>query len=74
MHSLLDDAFALVSPSSQSSSAPLNLTGVTTIPGVEGVSPGPPSSPPPRSVRQWGSSSYPAAPAHSPFSAVSIRE
>ncbi|XP_017349529.1 UPF0606 protein KIAA1549 isoform X2 [Ictalurus punctatus] len=69
MHSLLDDAFALVSPSSQSSSAPLNLTGVTTIPEVEGVSPGPPSSPPPRSVRQWGSSSYPAAPAHSPFSA-----
>ncbi|KAK3517691.1 hypothetical protein QTP70_015674, partial [Hemibagrus guttatus] len=69
MHSLLDDAFALVSPSSQSSSAPLNVTGVTTITGVEGVSPGPPSSPPPRSVRQWGSSSYPAAPAHSPFSA-----
>ncbi|XP_027007717.2 UPF0606 protein KIAA1549 isoform X1 [Tachysurus fulvidraco] len=69
MHSLLDDAFALVSPSSQSSSAPLNITGVTTIPGEEGVSPGPPSSPPPRSVRQWGSSSYPAAPAHSPFSA-----
>ncbi|KAM9467973.1 UPF0606 protein KIAA1549 [Clarias gariepinus] len=69
MHSLLDDAFALVSPSSQSSSAPLNHPGVTAIPGVEGVSPGPPSSPPPRSVRQWGSSSYPAAPAHSPFSA-----
>ncbi|GAA6102780.1 UPF0606 protein KIAA1549 isoform X2 [Tachysurus ichikawai] len=69
MHSLLDDAFALVSPSSQISSAPLNITGVTTIPGEEGVSPGLPSSPPPRSVRQWGSSSYPAAPAHSPFSA-----
>lgn len=72
MHSLLDDAFALVSPSSQSSSAPLNLIGVTTMTGVEGVSPVPPSSPPPRSVRQWGSSSYPVAPAHSPFSAVSL--
>ncbi|KAI5093971.1 UPF0606 protein KIAA1549 isoform X2 [Silurus meridionalis] len=69
MHSLLDDAFALVSPSSQTSSAPLNLTGGTAIPGVEVVSPVPPCSPPPRSVRQWGSSSYPAAPAHSPFSA-----
>ncbi|XP_072529108.1 UPF0606 protein KIAA1549 isoform X2 [Salminus brasiliensis] len=69
MHSLLDDAFALVSPSSQGSSAPLTLTGVTAITGVGGVSPVAPSSPPPRPVRQWGSSSYPAAPAHSPFSA-----
>ncbi|XP_049329214.1 UPF0606 protein KIAA1549 isoform X1 [Astyanax mexicanus] len=69
MHSLLDDAFALVSPSSQGSSAPLTLTGVTAITGVGGVSPVVPSSPPPRPVRQWGSSSYPAAPAHSPFSA-----
>ncbi|XP_076861310.1 UPF0606 protein KIAA1549 isoform X2 [Brachyhypopomus gauderio] len=69
MHSLLDDAFALVSPTSQGSSAPLTLTGVTAITGVGGVSPGPTSSPPPRPVRQWGSSSYPAAPAHSPFAA-----
>ncbi|XP_030627414.1 UPF0606 protein KIAA1549 [Chanos chanos] len=70
MHSLLDDAFALVSPSSQGSSAPLTFTGVTTITGVEGASPVPTnSSPPPRPVRQWGSSSYPAAPAHSALSA-----
>lgn len=59
MHSLLDDAFALVSPSSQGSA------------GVSGVSPALPSpSPQARpSGRQWGS--YPAAPSHSPFSAVS---
>uniref|UniRef100_A0A672YTJ8 Si:dkeyp-27e10.3 n=1 Tax=Sphaeramia orbicularis TaxID=375764 RepID=A0A672YTJ8_9TELE len=57
MHSLLDDAFALVSPSSQGSA------------GVSGVSPALPSpSPQARpSGRQWGS--YPAAPSHSPFSA-----
>ncbi|XP_026065845.1 UPF0606 protein KIAA1549-like [Carassius auratus] len=69
MHSLLDDAFALVSPSSQGSSAPLTFTGVTAVTGVGGVSPGQPSSPSLRPARQWGSSSYPAAPAHSPFSA-----
>ncbi|XP_027140025.1 UPF0606 protein KIAA1549 isoform X2 [Larimichthys crocea] len=57
MHSLLDDAFALVSPSSQGSV------------GVSGVSPAPPSpSPQARPQgRQWDS--YPAAPSHSPFSA-----
>ncbi|XP_070785251.1 UPF0606 protein KIAA1549 [Enoplosus armatus] len=57
MHSLLDDAFALVSPSSQGSA------------GVSGVSPALPSpSPQARPPgRQWGS--YPAAPTHSPFSA-----
>ncbi|XP_037615806.1 UPF0606 protein KIAA1549 [Sebastes umbrosus] len=57
MHSLLDDAFALVSPSSQGSA------------GVSGVSPALPSpSPQARPAgRQWGS--YPAAPSHSPFSA-----
>ncbi|KAM9328429.1 UPF0606 protein KIAA1549 [Pholidichthys leucotaenia] len=57
MHSLLDDAFALVSPSSQGSA------------GVCGVSPAQPSpSPQARpSGRQWGS--YPEAPSHSPFSA-----
>lgn len=59
MHSLLDDAFALVSPSSQGSA------------GVGRVSPALPSpSPQPRlQGRQWGS--YPAAPSHSPFSSVS---
>uniref|UniRef100_A0A3P8UG33 Si:dkeyp-27e10.3 n=1 Tax=Amphiprion percula TaxID=161767 RepID=A0A3P8UG33_AMPPE len=58
MRSLLDDAFALVSPSSQGST------------GVSGVSPALPSpSPQARPPgRQWGS--YPAAPSHSPFSAV----
>lgn len=71
MHSLLDDAFALVSPSSQGSPAPLTFTGVTAVTGVGGVIPGQPSSPSSRPARQWGSSSYPAAPAHSPFSAVS---
>ncbi|KTF84499.1 hypothetical protein cypCar_00024929 [Cyprinus carpio] len=69
MHSLLDDAFALVSPSSQGSSAPLTFTGVTAVTGVGGISPGQPSSPSSRPSRQWGSSSYPAAPIHSPFSA-----
>ncbi|XP_036977570.1 UPF0606 protein KIAA1549 isoform X2 [Acanthopagrus latus] len=57
MHSLLDDAFALVSPSSQGSA------------GLSGVSPALPS-PSPQACppgRQWGS--YPAAPSHSPFSA-----
>ncbi|XP_040886121.1 UPF0606 protein KIAA1549 [Toxotes jaculatrix] len=57
MHSLLDDAFALVSPSSQGSA------------GVSGVSPALPSPSPQVCPpgRQWGS--YPAAPSHSPFSA-----
>uniref|UniRef100_A0A3Q3IUL2 Uncharacterized protein n=1 Tax=Monopterus albus TaxID=43700 RepID=A0A3Q3IUL2_MONAL len=57
MHSLLDDAFALVSPSSQGSV------------GLSGVSPALPCpSPQARpSGRQWGS--YPAAPSHNPFSA-----
>uniref|UniRef100_A0A3P9CDG4 UPF0606 protein KIAA1549 n=1 Tax=Maylandia zebra TaxID=106582 RepID=A0A3P9CDG4_9CICH len=55
MHSLLDDAFALVSPSSQGSA------------GVSSALPSPsPQSWPPN--QQWGS--YPAAPPHSPFSAV----
>lgn len=57
MHSLLDDAFALVSPSSQGSA------------GVSSALPSPsPQSWPPN--QQWGS--YPAAPPHSPFSAVSV--
>ncbi|KAK6320001.1 hypothetical protein J4Q44_G00091080 [Coregonus suidteri] len=57
MHSLLDDAFALVSPTSQGSTAGL------TLPGVNSNLPS--SSPPPRGgARPWGSS-YPAL---SPFS------
>uniref|UniRef100_A0A8C8HGQ0 Uncharacterized protein n=1 Tax=Oncorhynchus tshawytscha TaxID=74940 RepID=A0A8C8HGQ0_ONCTS len=57
MHSLLDDAFALVSPNSQGSTAGLTQTGVNSnLPS---------SSPPPRGgTRPWGSS-YPAL---SPFS------
>ncbi|KAJ8006465.1 hypothetical protein DPEC_G00107540 [Dallia pectoralis] len=58
MHSLLDDAFALVSPSSQ---------GSVSI-GVAQVSPAQPSplpSPQTRPARQWASSYL----AHSPFSA-----
>ncbi|XP_062414944.1 UPF0606 protein KIAA1549 [Pungitius pungitius] len=53
MHSLLDDAFALVSPSSQ-------VSGIS--PALPGHSP---QARPPG--RQWGS--YPAAPSQSPFSA-----
>ncbi|XP_031415034.1 UPF0606 protein KIAA1549 [Clupea harengus] len=64
MLSLLDDAFALVSPSSQGSPAPLALTGVVGVTAGGGISPGPPASPPPRPIRHWGS-----APSHSPFSA-----
>ncbi|KAL2087367.1 hypothetical protein ACEWY4_016195 [Coilia grayii] len=65
MLSLLDDAFALVSPSSQGSPAPLALTSVAGVTAGGGRdSPVPPASPPPRPIRHWGS-----APAHSPFSA-----
>ncbi|XP_064785652.1 UPF0606 protein KIAA1549-like isoform X1 [Oncorhynchus masou masou] len=57
MHSLLDDAFALVSPTSQGSTAGITLPGVNSNP--------PSSSPPPRSgAHPWGTS-YPAL---SPFS------
>ncbi|KAL7871085.1 hypothetical protein SRHO_G00085820 [Serrasalmus rhombeus] len=59
MHSLLDDAFALVSPSSQGSNAGITLPGV----GISGV-PSVPSSPPSRGPRPWG----PSYPALSPFS------
>ncbi|KAM6896148.1 LOW QUALITY PROTEIN: UPF0606 protein KIAA1549 [Lycodopsis pacificus] len=58
MHCLLDDAFALVSPSSQGSAG---LCGVS--PALP--SPSPQAPPPPG--RQWGS--YPAAPSQSSFSA-----
>ncbi|XP_072551392.1 UPF0606 protein KIAA1549 isoform X2 [Salminus brasiliensis] len=58
MHSLLDDAFALVSPSSQGSNAGITLPGV----GISG-GPAAPSSPPSRGPRPWG----PSYPALSPF-------
>ncbi|XP_030282152.1 UPF0606 protein KIAA1549 isoform X4 [Sparus aurata] len=55
MHSLLDDAFALVSPTSQGSTAGITLPGVNSNP--------PASSPPGRGPRPWG----PSFPALSPF-------
>ncbi|XP_062418935.1 UPF0606 protein KIAA1549 isoform X2 [Pungitius pungitius] len=48
MHSLLDDAFALVSPTSQGSTAGITLPGVNTNPPV--------CSPPGRGPRPWGPS------------------
>uniref|UniRef100_A0A3Q2NWV2 UPF0606 protein KIAA1549-like n=1 Tax=Fundulus heteroclitus TaxID=8078 RepID=A0A3Q2NWV2_FUNHE len=48
MHSLLDDAFALVSPTSQSSTAGITLPGVNSNP--QGT------SPPGRGPRAWGPS------------------
>ncbi|XP_028441988.1 UPF0606 protein KIAA1549 isoform X2 [Perca flavescens] len=48
MHSLLDDAFALVSPTSQGSTAGITLPGVNTNPPL--------SSPPGRGPRSWGPS------------------
>lgn len=57
MHSLLDDAFALVSPTSQGSTAGITLPGV-------GFNPGPPpaSSPPSRGPRPWGPGYLPLNP------------
>jgi len=60
MHSLLDDAFALVSPSSQGSAGLSGVSPALHSPSPQGRPPG----------RQWGS--YPAVPSHSPFSAVSV--
>ncbi|KAK5867751.1 hypothetical protein PBY51_012215 [Eleginops maclovinus] len=48
MHSLLDDAFALVSPTSQGSTAGITLPGVNSNPPL--------SSPPGRGPRPWGPS------------------
>ncbi|KAA0715127.1 hypothetical protein E1301_Tti008822 [Triplophysa tibetana] len=48
MHSLLDDAFALVSPTSQGSTAGITLPGV----GLNPTAP-PPTSPPSRGPRPW---------------------
>ncbi|XP_010769706.1 UPF0606 protein KIAA1549-like isoform X2 [Notothenia coriiceps] len=55
MHSLLDDAFALVSPTSQGSTAGITLPGVNSNPPL--------SSPPGRGPRPWG----PSYQAHGPF-------
>ncbi|XP_032439930.1 UPF0606 protein KIAA1549 isoform X3 [Xiphophorus hellerii] len=54
MHSLLDDAFALVSPTSQSSTAGITLPGVNSNP--QGC------SPPGRGPRAWGPSYQPPFP------------
>ncbi|CAB1437415.1 unnamed protein product [Pleuronectes platessa] len=59
MHSLLDDAFALVSPTSQGSTAGITLPGVNSNP--------PSSSPPARGPRPWGPSYQPL----NPFPSVS---
>ncbi|KAG7521648.1 hypothetical protein JOB18_003626 [Solea senegalensis] len=59
MHSLLDDAFALVSPTSQSSTAGITLPGVNSNP--------PSSSPPGRGPRPWGPSYQPLGPFPSRF-------
>uniref|UniRef100_A0A672G310 Si:ch211-1e14.1 n=1 Tax=Salarias fasciatus TaxID=181472 RepID=A0A672G310_SALFA len=58
MHSLLDDAFALVSPTSQGGTAGI------TLPGGNGNPPG--SSPPGRGPRPWG----PSYQAFAPFPGV----
>lgn len=60
MHSLLDDAFALVSPSSQASAAGITLPGVHTNP--------PTASPPSRGPRHWN----PSYSALGPFPGVSM--
>lgn len=54
MHSLLDDAFALVSPTSQSSTAGITLPGVNS--NHQGC------SPPGRGPRAWGPSYQPPFP------------
>lgn len=59
MYSLLDDAFALVSPTSQGSTAGITLPGVNTNPPL--------SSPPGRGPRPWG----PSYQALGPFPGVS---
>ncbi|XP_029379670.1 UPF0606 protein KIAA1549 [Echeneis naucrates] len=59
MHSLLDDAFALVSPTSQGSTAGITLPGVSSNP--------PGSSPPGRGPRPWGPSHQALGPLPSRF-------
>ncbi|XP_031718550.1 UPF0606 protein KIAA1549-like isoform X3 [Anarrhichthys ocellatus] len=64
MHSLLDDAFALVSPTSQGSSAGITLPGVNSNPPV--------SSPPGRGPRPWGPSYQSLGPFPSRFTELSL--
>ncbi|XP_028305479.1 UPF0606 protein KIAA1549 isoform X2 [Gouania willdenowi] len=64
MHSLLDDAFSLVSPTSQSSSAGI------TLPGVNSHLSG--SSPPGRGPRPWATSFQPLSPFPNRFTELSI--
>ncbi|KAK9516974.1 hypothetical protein VZT92_024877 [Zoarces viviparus] len=64
MHSLLDDAFALVSPTSQGSSAGITLPGVNAKPPV--------SSPPGRGPRPWGPSYQTLGPFPSRFTELSL--
>lgn len=63
MHSLLDDAFALVSPTSQGSTAGITLPGVNSNHSS--------SSPPERGSRHWGSSYQPLGPFSTRFSDLS---
>ncbi|XP_029951377.1 UPF0606 protein KIAA1549-like isoform X2 [Salarias fasciatus] len=63
MHSLLDDAFALVSPTSQGGTAGI------TLPGGNGNPPG--SSPPGRGPRPWGPSYQAFAPFPGRFTELS---
>ncbi|XP_042352545.1 UPF0606 protein KIAA1549 [Plectropomus leopardus] len=64
MHSLLDDAFALVSPTSQGSTAGITLPGVNTNP--------PASSPPGRGPRPWGPSYQALGPFPGRFTELSM--
>ncbi|XP_034444196.1 UPF0606 protein KIAA1549 isoform X1 [Hippoglossus hippoglossus] len=64
MHSLLDDAFALVSPTSQGSTAGITLPGVNSNP--------PSSSPPARGPRPWGPSYQPLNPFPNRFTELAL--
>uniref|UniRef100_A0A3P8VIT5 UPF0606 protein KIAA1549-like n=1 Tax=Cynoglossus semilaevis TaxID=244447 RepID=A0A3P8VIT5_CYNSE len=64
MHSLLDDAFALVSPTSQGSTAGI------TLPGVNSNLPS--SSPPGRMPRPWGTSYQTVGPFPSRFTELAL--
>ncbi|KAG7214907.1 hypothetical protein INR49_005182 [Caranx melampygus] len=64
MHSLLDDAFALVSPTSQNSTAGITLPGVSSNP--------PASSPPGRGPRPWGPSYQGLSPFPGRFTELSM--
>ncbi|KAM9753214.1 UPF0606 protein KIAA1549 isoform 2-T2 [Menidia menidia] len=64
MHSLLDDAFALVSPTSQGSTAGITLPGVNSNPQC--------SSPPGRGPRGWGPSYQTLGPLPGRFSELGM--